>query len=386
MFRKQVSPKVAAIGFVLILAGIQFAYWRALVYRPPNPPPNPMGSGGGMRLIPYATGFEEVRVETVSGDSPGFQDGKAWEARFCGPNALAAGPEGVLWVCDSRNHRIRRIQRGEVTTVAGGGEPGGPGGGGEGPAGEARFRYPSGVAAEPDGTLYVADTGNHRLCVVREGRVSTLAGAEGAPGRADGAGPAARFRFPAALWLDGEGGLWVADIGNGVLRRVAVRGAGRGSVTTPATPPAAARSALGELRPERDRITILAPPEGRGVPGPTQFKLGYRAPGSAVVGQWRLYPDPEYHTIMAGAPGTPALLVAGRRLEGLSSSGNTDGEGSRSTFSGPCATVLGSDGAVYVAEYEGSRIRRLRLPAWLLAGAAEPPPPPRRPGRMPRGS
>src|SRR5207248_10089464 len=104
---------------------------------------------------------------------------------FAGPNALALGRDGSLYVADSRNHRIRRVTReGVVSTVAGGSEPGGPGGMSEGPAPGALFRYPSGVALASDGTLYVADTGNHRICRVRDGFVRTVAG--GTAGRADG--------------------------------------------------------------------------------------------------------------------------------------------------------------------------------------------------------
>ncbi len=90
----------------------------------------------------------------------------------------------------------------------------------------ATFNRPFGVVADSAGNVYVADTGNHVIRRIdRFGLVSTLAGQAGVPGAADGTGSVARFKEPRALALAADGSLWVADHGNHLLRRVAANGA-----------------------------------------------------------------------------------------------------------------------------------------------------------------
>ena len=127
MLRRQVSARDAALLFFIVLAAIYALYWRGLVYRPLGTTPGRGGGGmGGGR--PVAVGREDVLVETLAGGEPGFRDGAGWAARFEGPNALALAPGGSLFVADSRNHRIRHVTPGgRVTTAAGGGDPGGLG-------------------------------------------------------------------------------------------------------------------------------------------------------------------------------------------------------------------------------------------------------------------
>lgn len=364
MFRKQVNAKTVTVLTILILAIIQGIYWRLLVYREPPGPPGAMSGAGGMALQETTQGFEDVSVETVTGDLPGFQDGPAWQARFCGPNALAMDRGGTLYVTDSRNHRIRAISpAGVVTTIAGAGEPGGPGGEGNGPATEPRFRYPSGIAVAKDGTLYVADTGNHRVCRIRNGQVTTLV--------------AAPLQLPATLTLDEAGMLWVSDLGAGVIRKIAPNG----TIAIPKPTPPTILHALGEVRPAPAQPVVLSPPQGYGVPIPSKFFRERRSPG-VRVGKWDLYTDPDNHVLMGDGPAGKSVLVAGRRMAGSRAAGAVDDNGGRASFAGPCALVVGSGNVVYVAEYEGNRIRRVRVPEWMLTGAV---PPPRPPGGPPNG-
>ncbi len=155
-------------------------------------------------------------VGTFAGSSEGFADGVGTTAKFHTPSALAIDLVGNLYVADTGNHAIRRIDRhGRVTTLAGTGLPGLR----DGDAGLAQFRGPTGVAVDAGGRVYVADTWNDRIRVIeRDGRVRTLAG--GGRGFADGTGEMARFDTPAALAFGGDGTLWVADTGNGALRRI----------------------------------------------------------------------------------------------------------------------------------------------------------------------
>lgn len=386
MLNKQLNPKVVLIATVVLLFVIQAVYWRLLVYKEPGAPPGGGGGGGAGPSFPLAVGLDEIEVDTLSGDEPGFTDGRAWQARFCGPNAIAIAADRSLLVADSRNHRVRRISPdGRVSTAAGGGDPAGPGGSGDGPATESRFKYPSGVAVTRDGTLYVSDSGNHRICRVRDGQVTTIAG--GTEGRADGTGPSARFRSPAALALDGGGILWVADAGNGQIRQL---DPATGSVSTPASAPSPIAAAMGDVRPpgaaKPAGPSITAAPNGVGAPEPTSFRLGNRSPGTETPDGVRIFADTENHVVMVQRASEPPLLVAGRRSGGSLAIGAVDGPGLRATFALPCAAVLESDGTAYVADYEGNRIRTFRVPEWLRQGQPAPVPNPRSLRRNLRGS
>lgn len=368
MFRKQISPKITAVAVLLLLTLVQFVYWRMLVYRPPGPPVAPGGGGGPAPSIVSVGGREDILVDTYVGDAPGYRDGGAWEARFCGPNALAVGPDGALYVADSRNHRIRKIARdGQVTTVAGGGEPDGGGGRADGAAsGVARFQFPSGVAVDPDGVIYVADTGNHRICRIHEGQVTTLAG--GLEGKADGQGAAARFSSPAALALDGDA-LWVADLGNQAVRKLDASG----RVATAAAVPPAISAVLGQVTAQSAATVVNASDGGLGLPAPTQFTLGRRSPGARLSTGAAVYADTVHGVLMVSEPGAAPLLAAGKRAATTEpSKGVSNGTGEQASFALPCSVVLGADGRVYVADYEASVIRQVRLPEWLQQGAAVP--------------
>jgi len=107
---------------------------------------------------------------------------------------------------------------GVVTTVAG---QTGIAGSSDGANSQAQFHYPSGVAVDPAGNLYVADTENHTLREIESsGSVSTLAGLAGVSGSADGAGTAARFNFPTGVTINGTSVVYVADTNNHTIRFV----------------------------------------------------------------------------------------------------------------------------------------------------------------------
>lgn len=129
------------------------------------------------------------------------------------PSAIAFAPDGALIVADAGSHTIRSVNaEGEVSTLAGTeGSPGNT----DGPATSATFRSPVGVAVDPEGRIFVADTYNDRIRVIENGSVSTIAGSS--RGMADGRGVDARFNTPTgiAIWQDK---LLVADLGNRRLR------------------------------------------------------------------------------------------------------------------------------------------------------------------------
>ncbi|HVR76729.1 MAG TPA: hypothetical protein VMT52_20530, partial [Planctomycetota bacterium] len=94
-----------------------------------------------------------------------YRDGAAAEAAFNGPKGIAAGPGGDLFVVDTENQAIRRIdlKSRTVTTMAGSGPAARGFGGDGGPALEARFDRPHGIAVDARGVLHVGDTNNHRV-------------------------------------------------------------------------------------------------------------------------------------------------------------------------------------------------------------------------------
>lgn len=135
---------------------------------------------------------------------------------------------GNLYVCDTKNHVVRRVDpSGTITTVVGtstggvNGDDGGFGGDG-GPAAQARLTTPYDAIVGPDGALYVADSGNHRIRRVDAAGVITTVAGTGQPGFSGDGGDAllARFDGPAALAFDAHGDLWVADTYNSRIRRI----------------------------------------------------------------------------------------------------------------------------------------------------------------------
>lgn len=233
-------------------------------------------------------------ISTVVGNgTPGFggDGGAATAAQLFGPRGVAADGSGNVYVSDNGNHRVRKLTAGTVSTVAGTGAPGiagvlGDGGqatnsalnspdgiaatgngivaladrfnnrvrmfnvgstigsvlgnghssfsGDAGPAVAAQLGAPSGVAADANGNVFVADTANHRIRKIDSvGGITTIAGT-GAAGSGGDGGPAiaAQFSFPTSLVLEGND-LYISDTGNNTVRKISggtiTRVAGTGS-------------------------------------------------------------------------------------------------------------------------------------------------------------
>ena len=132
--------------------------------------------------------------------------------------SLVAANADIFWT-DPVSHAIRKLSAaGDLTTVAG---VLGSSGSEDGPARAARFRDPLGLARGADGSLYVADTGNHTIRRIDPaGSVTTIAGAPGVSGSNDGVGSGARFNGPVGLAVDPAGNIYVADAGNCTVRKV----------------------------------------------------------------------------------------------------------------------------------------------------------------------
>ena len=153
----------------------------------------------------------------------GFADGTGSAARFNGTGGLALDGAGNLIVADWDNFLIRRVTAGGVVTTLAGSP--GSGGSTDGTGAAARFRNPNGLATDSAGNVYAADWGNAAIRrVTPAGVVTTLAGMPGSSGSADGTGAAAGFNRPTGVAVDSAGNVFVADQGNGTIRRIAPGG------------------------------------------------------------------------------------------------------------------------------------------------------------------
>jgi hypothetical protein len=167
-------------------------------------------------------------VTTLAGlaGSQGSDDGTGSAARFRYPWGVDVDSAGNVYVADAYNHTIRKMTpAGVVTTLAG---LAGSYGSDDGTGSAARFRYPKGVAVDSAGNVYAADSKNSTIRKVTPGGVvTTLAGAAGSypfmgtqvyTGSADGTGSAAQFCWPSGVAVDSAGNLYVADTFNNTIR------------------------------------------------------------------------------------------------------------------------------------------------------------------------
>ncbi|TYB79952.1 hypothetical protein ES674_08525 [Bizionia myxarmorum] len=154
-------------------------------------------------------------VSTVAGSNPGDTDGTGTNAQFYGPQEITADSQGNLYIADSGNHKIRKINSsGEVTTIAGSIE-----GNADGTGIDAQFYIPIGITLDSQGNLYIADSYNHRIRkITPSGLVSTIAGSS--PGYTDGIGASAQFYFPLKIIIDNQDNLYVSDRNNNKIRKI----------------------------------------------------------------------------------------------------------------------------------------------------------------------
>jgi len=190
--------------------------------------------GGNNRLRRVDAGGT---IRTVAGsDASGFagDGGLATAAALSAPRGVAIDGRGILYIADTENHRVRKVEAGTgiITTVAGSGRAGYAGD--DGPAVAALLDTPLGLAVDRGGALYIADSGNHRIRkVTPSGTISTVAGTGAAGYSGDSEkGTAAQLDHPVALAVDGRGNVYIADSGNHRVRKVDAGGTIRTVVGT----------------------------------------------------------------------------------------------------------------------------------------------------------
>ena len=190
----------------------------------------PQGMSRGADGSFYITDLVNNRIRRLAADgqvstwagsgAQGFGDGAGAKATFHYPGDVAFAPDGFLYVADTQNHAIRRIDaKGNVTTYSGSGNPGMK----DGLAFKATFNLPVGLAAD-SAAVYVAEHGNHAIRMVTlDGVVQTLAGT-GKMGFAEGEGLQAQFNSPTGIAVGANGSVWVADTNNHRIRRISDSG------------------------------------------------------------------------------------------------------------------------------------------------------------------
>ena len=334
--------------------------------------------------------------------------GSAILAQINAPMGLALDAAGDLYIADSGNHAVRKVSKnGSISTAAGIGSPGYSGDGGAATA--AALDQPEGVAVEPSGVFYIADTFNNRVRVVASGGIiQTVAGTGISSYSGDGgAATSAALFLPTDVASASGGNLYIADYGNSRIRQVAqgkiqtVVGSNATSVIFNEAPATTIRlnGPTGLAIDNSGDIFIAEGGIGTGTGlGLGDYKI-WKIDGSGVVSTAagdgienysgdggaataaqintpsNLVLDPVGNVYIADtannrvrriSPDGVIVTVAGTGVAGYSGDG---GPGASAMLNGPEGLAADADGNVYIADTKNNRIRKL-LPSGTIIGIA----------------
>jgi hypothetical protein len=256
-----------------------------------------------------------------------LQDGIGTQARFNNVHGVAIDNMGNLYVADKDNHSIRKVEQdGKVSTIAGTGI----GGLKDGLASQAQFLNPMGVTVDHLGNIYVADTLNHRIRkITSNGQVTTVAGSgsagTGQGGFNDGFANQARFDSPSDVVVDRAGNLYVADSGNGRIRKISSTGQ------------------VSSLPNSWPNIGIIKRPVGLVFDVARNLFIACEATHQI------------YKISFAGSDEISSISV----FAGSGAAGYRDAVGSAAQFNAPQKLVADLEGNLYVADNGNHKIRRL---------------------------
>jgi sugar lactone lactonase YvrE len=246
-------------------------------------------------------------------------------ASFYSPIGVAVDASGNVCVADYNNNKIRKINsRGVVTTLAGSGDAGSTDGAGT----AASFYDPRGVAVDASGIVYVADQNNNKIRKINPaGVVTTLAGS-GGTGSADGTGTAASFNAPTGVAADASGNVYVADYSNNKIRKINSAGV----------------------------VTTLAGSGGLGSTDGTGTAASFYHPyGVAVDASGNVYVADEGNQKIRKIDSAGVVTT----LAGSGNYGSTDGTSSAASFDNPSGVAVDASGNVYVADSGNNKIRKI---------------------------
>ncbi|MGG1943808.1 NHL repeat-containing protein [Trinickia sp. NRRL B-1857] len=258
-------------------------------------------------------------------DASGNVTTLAATTHFDFPNGLTVDASGNVYIADSGDNLIRKMDpNGNVTTLAGSST----GGAANGRGTAASFNFPTGLAVDASGNVFVADMGNNLIRKIDpSGNVTTLAGS-GAQGSANGLGTTASFKSPRGLALDASGNLYVADSGNNVIRKIDASG----NVTT-----FAGSGAKGSVNAQGTAASFSAP---SGVSLDTSGNVYVADSGNNLIRK-------------IDAAGNVTTLA------GSGAQGMTNGQGASASFYDPEGINVDAAGNVYVADTLNNVIRKI---------------------------
>jgi sugar lactone lactonase YvrE len=356
------------------------------------------GSGSSCNLCGSSSGTPELAVFAGEPRGPGNLDGTGSTVSFWTPSAVAIDGSGNVFVADTSNNTIRKIAPdGTVSTFAGtAGRPGHADGAGS----AASFSGPMAVAVDHLGNVYVADTGNYTIRKISpDGVVSTLAGTPGVPGTTNGTGAAATFYYPTGIAIDSAGNVYVAQPIDRVIRRITPAGAvsqwagtgasgsadGPGAVATFAWPLALATdsadnlfvvdpfgSLLRKISPDDVVTTLIGQNLSAEMDGPLGTAEFMMPAGIAADDVGNLFIADEVGSTIRKIT-TDGMVTT---IAGVGNvPGDVDGAGSLARLGGPQGVAVDSAGNVYVADTGNNAIRKITPDAVVstLAGPVIPP-------------
>ena len=307
-------------------------------------------NGHRVWLLNVTTGLVRAVAGTGADGGAVGDGGPATSARLRNPSCVALDADGNLLIADLNHHRIRRVAAGTgiITTVVGSGTLGFTGDGGPGTS--ASLKNPTGVAVDADGSLLIADTGNHRIRRVAAGTgiITTVAGAgAGAFGGDGGPATSASMNGPTGVAVDGDGSVLIADRSNNRIRRVA---AGTGIITTVA---------------------------GTGVYGfsgdggsATSARMSFPQAVAVVAGGNLLIADTSNSRVRRVAAGTGIITtVAGKGASSPSFSGDA-GPATSAGLSVPYGVTVDGGGNLLIADSNNNRVRRVAVGTGVITTAA----------------
>ena len=269
--------------------------------------------------------------------------GRAIGAVLTNPADMVMSPSGEMYIADSGNHRIRKVDTaGIINTIAGDGTNASTGDGGV--ASSAQLASPTGLALAPDGSLYIAEATGHRIRrIAPDGTISTIAGT-GVAGFSgdDGLAIAAQLNSPSYLAVSSDGTLFIADSGNNRIRQITTDG----------------------------RIITYA---GTGVAGSAGDGSAASAAQLFNPKGMELGPDGSLYVAEYGGHRIRRISVDGviTTIAGTGSPG-TSGDGGvavAAQLNGPMDVAIAKDDSIYIVEYLGRRIRKVSADGTIVSVA-----------------